>query len=386
MMLCRHVVALVLLFLAAGTANAETIGLRFVVDNDLVAGRMQRPSIQTALGKWVAELNGYYRDSEVNLQAEIVAVDFTAVGSKEVMQILEDMAKERNGFTAMFGRADEFGADYTVAVVSHLLIRGKLGCGRAFAVNKTLEAISISRTAFAAIDFACGAHTLAHELGHLMGLNHGSLVDQCDPGKNHTVAIAPYALGYGVGNCDGKPQAGEFGDIMVGGWMRQINGNGKGNLPIFSNPRIRDSRCGLEGICGDPISGDAARALNENARRYAAHEEPDVHVLYYEDAALRACIVEKYRGTEIADLSELACPLASIVSLAGMERLMALRNIDLAGNDIRDASPLEMLPAEKILRLDLRGNHRISCQSLDRLSAKLSGKLVRPATCRAVGR
>jgi hypothetical protein len=183
------------------------------------------------------------------------------------------MEHERNGFEALFQKAYEYGADYTVAMPSKLLMNGKPGCGRAYAVNKTIEAISDPRRAFAVVNFVCGAHTLAHELGHLMGLNHGSLVARCNPGMGHTTAITPYANGYAEGNCDGKPQAGEFGDIMVGGHMREIMGNDKGNLSMFSNPRIHDERCGPNQTCGDPLTGDAARALSENAHYYAGHKK-----------------------------------------------------------------------------------------------------------------
>lgn len=372
----RRFAATLALMALTGGASAETIGLRFVVSDTL-----QMPGVAAALEGWVETLNGYYRNSEVNLRGEIVAVDFAAIGEREVLPLLDDMARERNGFEGLFRRADEFGADYTVAVVDNLLIRGKRGCGRAWAVNKTLAALSSTRSAFAAMDFACGAHTLAHELGHLMGLNHGSLVDRCEPGRGHASAIAPYANGYAAGNCDGRPQPGEFGDIMVGGWMKTVNGNGKSSLPMYSNPRVRDPRCGAAGVCGDPAVGDAARALNEHARYYAAHEEPDVHVLRYGSQALRECIAAKYRGREIAELTELNCPGAAIATLAGIERLVALRRVDFSNNLLEDVAALEQLPAAQVEHVDLRGNPRIPCRSLERLATRFPGKLARPDAC-----
>lgn len=372
----RHLVAVLFLALPGAAAAVETIGLRFVL-----ADTLKRPGVEAKLAEWVETLNGYYRNSEVDLRAEIVAVDFAVIGEREVLPLLDDMARERNGFEGLFLSADEFGADYTVAVVDRLLIRGKRGCGRAWAVNKTLEAVSSTRTAFAAMDFACGAHTLAHELGHLMGLNHGSLVDRCEPGKGHVSALIPYANGYAAGNCDGQPQPGEFGDIMVGGWMKAVNGNGKSNLPLFSNPRIRDARCGTDGVCGDPASGDAARALNEHAHLYAGHEGPDVHVLPYASPALRDCIAAKYRGREIAELTELACPGAAITTLAGIEKLTALRRVDVSHNRLEEVAALEQLPAAQLERVDLRGNPRIPCSALDSLVARFPGRVVRPEVC-----
>jgi hypothetical protein len=267
-----YIVACVLAFCFAPTALAEIIGIRFVVSDNLGETPAQQENTRTALEKYVAELNGYYRNSEVMLTAEIVQIEFSRIEAVEDVQILDDMAHERNGFAKLFQQAKEFGADYTVAIIRNLMIRGKLSCGRAIAVNQTVEAISSTRKSLAVINFVCGAHTLAHELGHLMGLNHGSLVDKCNPNRGHTSAIAPYANGYAEGNCDGKPQPGEFGDIMVGGHMREIFGNDKASLPIFSNARLHDERCGINKICGDAATGDAARALNENAHYYASHE------------------------------------------------------------------------------------------------------------------
>ena len=380
----RNFAAVLALALYSATgALAETIGIRFVVSDDLGRSAAQQQTTRAALEKYVAELNGYYRNSEVALNAEIVQVEFSRIEAVDDLQILDDMAHERNGFAAMFQRANEFGADYTVAVAARLMMQGKPGCGRAFAVNKSIEEISSTRRAFAVINFVCGAHTLAHELGHLMGLNHGTLVDVCNPNMGHTSAIAPYANGYAEGNCDGKPQPGEFGDIMVGGHMREIIGNDKGSLPMFSNPRIHDERCGKNRICGDAAIGDAARALNENAHYYAAHEEPDVHTLHYGSAELRDCINRKYYGKKIAELQELACPNSGIGNIAGMERLTALRRIDLSGNLIEVVSPLEKLPTDRVGKIDLRGNNRISCKSLNGLDDKFPGKVLHPASCEA---
>lgn len=256
----------------ASHAWAETIGIRFIVSDDLGLTATQQKNTRETLEKYVVTLNDYYRNSEVALKAEIVQIEFSRITAVSDIQIINDMAHERNGFEAMFKKAYQYNADYTIAMVSKLLMEGKPGCGRAYAVNLSIAAISDPRSAFAVVNFVCGAHTLAHELGHLMGLNHGTQVDTCNPGMGHATAIAPYANGYASGNCDGKLQAGEFGDIMVGGHMREIMGNDKGNLPLFSNAHLHDERCGVNKICGDPAIGDAARALNENAHYYASHK------------------------------------------------------------------------------------------------------------------
>lgn len=369
------------LWSALAAAQAETIGLRFVVDTALGQTAGQRQATAARLAGHVAELNGYFRNSEVAMVAEIVDIEFSRIESIDVMDMLGDMENERRGFADLFGRAAEYGADYSFAIVGRLLIRGKRGCGRAYAVNKTVAEVSSTRRAFAAIDIACGAHTLAHELGHLMGLNHGVQVDACEPGRGHASAIAPYANGYAEGKCDGVPAAEKFGTIMVGGWMKAINGDGHSSLPMFSNPRIRDVRCGARGICGDPRIGDAARALNENARYYSGHEEPAVHAVRYASPALAACVSAKYRGRKIAELDELACPRAGIATLGGLEKLTALKRIDLSGNAIGDAAPLLALTGKQVEKIDLSGNPNVSCASMDALMRAYGDKLVPPASC-----
>jgi len=375
------VLALALIFASEVLAETVPIGIRFILSDDLGRDAATRQATQAKLESYVAELNGYYRDSEVTLQAEIVDIEFLRIEAIDAMQILDDIAHQQNGFDAVFKKADEFGADYTVVMSSNLMVHGKRWCGRAVAVNKTPESVASTRNSYAVINFICGSHTLAHELGHLMGLNHGFLVDQCQPNAGHTSAIATYANGYAEGNCDGEPQPGEFGTIMVGGYMSEINGNNKGSLPMFSNPRIRDDRCGVNQICGNPGFGDEARALNENSRYYSMHEEPDVHTLRYGSTELLACIGNKYRGMEISELDEFACPDANISKVDGIEKLSALRRIDLSGNRLLDISQLEQFLPDRIEKMDLNGNDRLACSSLDRLEARFPGKVIRPAIC-----
>lgn len=374
----RAVFALLLGALWTGAPRAETIGLRFVASEHLARSAAQRQETEARLAKHTAELNGYFRDSQVDLAAEIVQIEFARIDNEDAMAILADMEHERGGFPDLFAKADEFGADYTFAVVDNLVLRGKRGCGRGYAVNKTVAEIASTRRAFAVVDIACGAHTLAHELGHLLGLNHGALVDACLPGKGHKTALTPYANGYGQGNCDKKPQPGEFGTIMVGGFMQEINGDGHSSLPLFSNPRLNDPRCGLQGICGDAEVADAARVLNGHARHYASHEEPDVHVLNYASPALAHCLAGRYRGAEIDALEELLCPDAGIDSLAGLARLVALKRIDLSGNPVFDATPLLALAADRVEWIDLSAT-RIAPSSLRQLLRQFGDKLKPPA-------
>ena len=266
--------ALSLLFVISLNACAgnETIDIRYLVVDTLGKTPGDQQKVSGALHAYTDTLNEYFTNSEVALRAEVADISFIAIDTDESLAILKNMQEEREGFANMFSEAHQLGADYTFAITQRLLIDGQSRCGRAIAVNQSIAAISSTRTAFAVVNYACGAHTIAHELGHLMGLNHGDLVNRCNPNHRHSKALTPYAKGFGEGNCDSVFQEGEFGDIMVGGWMTTISGKGRKNLPIYSNPRITDERCGQQHRCGDPESGDAARTLNEHAKHYSGHE------------------------------------------------------------------------------------------------------------------
>ena len=359
---------------------AQVVGLRFIVDESLGPTVQQRQAVVQRLHQQVEELNGYYANSKVVLRAAVVDVSVVSILSVDAIELLEDMRSERRGFENLFSRANEIGADYTIAVVKGLMLRGRSSCGRGFAVNKTLAAISTTKTAFLVMGSTCGAQTLAHELGHLMGLNHGALIAQCTGNRTHMVAIAPYANGWAQGHCDGGPQEDAFGTIMVGGYMKHVDGK-NGGLPMFSNPRIEDVRCGRARRCGDALLGDSARVLNEYAQVYAAHEEPDVHTLAFPSAELKACIVGQYRGIEIVDLKELICPRRGIRTLAGIEQLQALTFVDVSNNAIAEDSLARLEALTKLVKVDLRGNDVVACATIAQLVQRRGINVVAPVRC-----
>ncbi|WP_170265819.1 zinc-dependent metalloprotease family protein [Thiohalocapsa marina] len=252
--------------------GAEMIDLRVIVDTRSISGQQGRALLSQRIQDHVYTLNGVYRESDVRLRSRLVAVDYLPIAERDAERLLKMMTDEQGPFVGLFTQASYLGADYTIVYVRGLTIRGKHRCGRAVAVNLAREDLASTRKALAVLDIACGPLSLAHELGHLMGLNHGELVDRCQPDHGHTTAAAPYALGYAIGNCDGQPQVGEFGTIMVGGWMRAIYGDQHHVVPMYSNPRVKDPRCGKLHECGNDAIGDAARFLNENAFLYSGHE------------------------------------------------------------------------------------------------------------------
>ena len=354
---------------------AQNIGLGFWVDEKIAQTSAQKQALENRLDQQVTELNTYFSNSLVDLTAEIVNIQYVGIEQTDAVKIVDDMVTERNGFAGLFAKADEYGADYSFAIVDNLILRGQQNCGRGFAVNKTLNEITSLRRSVAVVNNRCGAQTLAHELGHLLGLNHGNLVDACIPGKGHNAAMTPYAQGYAQGNCDQKLQLGEFGTIMVGGYMREINGDGHSNLPLFSNAQLKDARCGKQGVCGDAKFADAARVLNENKQVYADHASPDVHVLKYISPSLAKCIADHYRFMEIESVETLICPDAAIDNLEGLQQLVHLKRIDLSGNPLINASQLTTLNADQIEWINL-SNTQLSPASTQQLLKYFAGKVI----------
>lgn len=122
------------------------------------------------------------------------------------------------------------------------------------------------------------------------------------------------------------------------------------------------------------------------------------------DAGLQACLdqaLERNEETDPARLTLLACPGAGVETLAGIEALTSLEQLELGDNAISDLGPLvglknlrvlglrdnrigdiRVLDVLPILRfLSLEGNDRIPCRQLDNFSAKLGNTFGRPAAC-----
>ena len=123
----------------------------------------------------------------------------------------------------------------------------------------------------------------------------------------------------------------------------------------------------------------------------------------FEDPALQGCLnqVLQNPSQEAATLTLLACPDSGVVSLAGIDglpsleqlevsnnaisnlsplaRLKNLRVLSIRNNAIGNISPLDDLPILRFVALD--GNDRIPCRQLDTLQDRLGNTLSRPLAC-----
>ena len=113
----RQVFAITLV-LSAVVAKAENIGLRFLVADP--GAPVQRQAELARLQAQVTALNGFYRNSSVDLVAEIVEIRFLDYVETDALQVLAAMQSEAGVFAGHFAEAAEVGADYTLMLVSGL--------------------------------------------------------------------------------------------------------------------------------------------------------------------------------------------------------------------------------------------------------------------------
>lgn len=121
------------------------------------------------------------------------------------------------------------------------------------------------------------------------------------------------------------------------------------------------------------------------------------------DAALQGCINQALAVTEgeLDSLKTLACPNAGVQSLEGINRLIALEQLELSNNSIDNLSPLQPLRNLRVVSLrnnairnigplsalpllrfvSLEGNQNVPCSQLDELQERLGNTLNRPTAC-----
>ena len=122
------------------------------------------------------------------------------------------------------------------------------------------------------------------------------------------------------------------------------------------------------------------------------------------DPGLQACLdqtLERMEKTDPAAITLLACPGAGVETLAGIEALENLEQLELSDNAIVNLSPLLRLRNLRVLGLrnnrvgDIRpladlpllrflaleGNDRIPCRQLDAFAARLGNTFGRPQSC-----
>jgi hypothetical protein len=394
------------------SAFSSDISVQLYVDEtQLAATEQQKSDTIERLDFIVESVNKMFKDSQVDIQIGDYKIKFTQLNYNTVYShmditcdfcegkdIKNSMYDSTGPFQGLRSDADKYGYDYTMLFLKD---NGKIKpngsfsriCG-ASAKVATTENVGSTYNTILTMDIDCGAAVLAHELGHNMGLSHGSYLERvvndvnCTKyGDNNPIRLD--GRGHTNSDCNGANNSGEFATIML------HNYTGVSNIPLFSNANLQDPLCdnGYCGIAyvGDPNNppevdsenidaGDSARVLNYFSSIYGTIEIPDVDGLNYSSANLLGCL-EQTPNTEIVDLAVLNCDDMGIHRLGGIEQLTSLTDLSLAGGSfISVESFVENLPLQT---LDLSRSENVMCSELDRLSTKFT--VIEPQNCYGEG-
>ena len=210
--------------LASAVASAATVDV--LVAYDAAAATTLGGEPEVAMQSWVDQINSYYLNSNIDLQLRLAGTMTHEEDGADQSSTLQNL---RTDSTVSAAR-ESTGADFVVMVTT------KANCGIGYISVQAAYAYSL-------VGPHCGPMTMAHELGHNMGLTHSR-----KQGDTSGVRYA-YGLGHGVDYA--------FGTIMAYAHLYSTSRVGK-----FSNPDVQCNGhpCGV--AAGDPEQADAARALN----------------------------------------------------------------------------------------------------------------------------
>lgn len=387
---------LVILVSTAFSARSVELGVYFLWDGNInpASDGIDSTEFPERSDQLILEANEFYEESGIDVTLVNTGIRVITMTFNDAAALREEISQSLNEFSNILAEADKRGADFITAIPLSSRLQEQMLCGQAF-LNRSRDTISDAKLAVSVMQFRCGAETFAHELGHNMGLAHGTQVAQARANNIHSNGLTTYARGWGrivnlvsAGDTssDERIESGEYGTIMAGN-NTQYWTNSTSSLvqvPLFSGPNNFHTTCSTTNTpdqCGDTSGGDSSRVINENRFTYASHQEPDVDFLSYKDVNFQTCIQSNYRNFEIVDLTNLNCSNQKIRSLDGIQQLTSLSIINLTNNNLINIDPLETVLSNNAQLIDLTGNENILCHQLQRLDDKYPGRIVMPSEC-----
>jgi Metallo-peptidase family M12 len=216
-------------------AKDITIDVMLLYSRNVAELYIRKPEDLLALA--IEETNQTFRNSGLgNIKLRLVHT-----------QLVDYDGSEDDQFTHLYTMVDGLGPfedvkklrDEKRADIVGLIINNSTGCGLSTRIGPT------SDEAFFVVHHACAAVTMsiAHEIGHMLGVRHDRFVDQTDE---------PFAYGHGYVN------GSKWRDIM----SYKAGCGGCPRIPYWSNPRVL-----YKGQPTGTPASDSARVILELAER-----------------------------------------------------------------------------------------------------------------------
>jgi peptidyl-Asp metalloendopeptidase len=232
----KHLSFLILIPLCLGVSTlAKAVTVDLLVLYDTEAKNYLNGNPDAAIRGWVSTMNSWYRDSNVDVQINLVGTRQREVSGNDMGPVLSTLKDDSN----VASLRNQYGADF----VSQVTQKATNYCGIAYqALNQAW--------AFSVVAAGCGAGAMIHELGHNMGLAHSR--KQGDTSG----AVYRYGVGYGVQN--------SFVTIMA--YEQSFNAR---TINRFSDPSrtCNGYACGV--AVGQPEESHSTQALNNSKNTMA---------------------------------------------------------------------------------------------------------------------
>ncbi|GLK87865.1 zinc-dependent metalloprotease family protein [Pseudomonas turukhanskensis] len=215
------------------------------------------------IASYIEFANNAFKKSNVNLRLRLVNrqplnwASYPTVSSTDLSRFASDPRVQQ--------LRETYGADVVQLISRTQAGQGYGVCGIGYVLSGAKNSGTFQSGAWASAygitGVDCSLSTMAHEIGHNLGLRHSYEQDQTE-GYYTSLARGVHQGTYEWGR--GYGVQGRFATIMA---YPQVF-NASVQAPLFSSPTLMDSTCANQ-ACGRAGVADAARALNDMAAQIA---------------------------------------------------------------------------------------------------------------------